>query len=139
MGHSVWKEWGPTKAFGEHDAYGRATYSDITGPGGHLAHLEPFEGNSMRATMELVQSVYVHDMGLLPLPPEEWRWKYTVYSYSEPIARVELPSEGDKANGRDLYRTYWLNHRKYSPITSKHQGYTRIWLGHATHLREVDA
>ena len=145
MGHSVWKTYGPTKAHGEHEGYGNATYRDIQGPGGHLAHLEPFDGNSMRATMELVTGHHVKVWEDSPatkweeLPPEEWRWKYTVYSYSEPIAVITLPSERDRAEGRDLYQEYWINHRQYSPTTSKHQGYTRGWLAHATNLRGVDA
>jgi len=151
MTHSVWKTYGPTAAHGEHKGYGKATYSDIAGPGGHLAHLEPFDGNSMRATGEhvtdeLVWVVKEASNGVKhqgwkyqQLPPEEHHYVYTVYSYSEPIARVVLPSVTDEQAGRDLYKELWINHRQYSPTTSKHQSYTRSWLGHATDLRWVDA
>jgi len=145
MPHSVWKEYGPTKAHGEHEPYGKATYADIAGPGGHLAKLEPFDGNTMWATGEYVQSTHRSHPDnprwteYYALPPEEWHYVYTVYSYSEVIARVVLPSVTDEQAGRDLYREYWINHRQYSPTTSKHQSYTRAWLGRATDLRWVDA
>ena len=78
-----------------------ASYRKITGPKGHLALLEPFQGKSMHAQWEENGS------------------RYVVYSYSSPIFDVsyncvgEIPSRGSVTTSK--HRNYcraWLGHAK---------------------------
>lgn len=65
----------------------------------HLANLEPFNGNTMRAEKET-------DTGT-----------YKVYSYNTPIAIV---TGGGQVS---------INDYKYSATTSRHQNLVKQWLG----------
>lgn len=80
---------------------GSATYAQIGGPNGYLAILHPFAGNSMSACWE--------------------GEAYVVYSYNTVIAVAHPTSDGLVLD---------LNHHRYSPTTSRHQGLVRAWLGH---------
>ena len=126
---------------GGHRSYGKTPYHVITGPGGLLAHLLPFEGNTMRAvaerhTTKLVwhDSTCWHSRGRwqrVNLPPEDHYYTYEVYSYNKQIGQVTLASERDKAQGYDLYREFWVDDEYYSQTTRRHQGYVQAWMGQA--------
>lgn len=109
MGHSSWTKQGPTKAFGGHAPFGRTKRRAITGPTGHLARLEPFEGFSMRAEW---------------LPGRSHQ-RYIVYSYSTVIA-IYVPNAAATATG-----ALYLNGYHYSSKTSEHQCNAAAWLGRA--------
>lgn len=112
---------------------GQATYNEIGGPGGYLAHEEPFEGNTMRAArVSVAQNVkgLPHPHGRTPSDVAEWfrqdrdqgGVRYVVWSYATIIAWVTtggtvcIPDEG------------------YSVTTSRQQNLCRAWL--ARHTRE---
>lgn len=131
--HSRWNDPG---AHGEHKGYVPGEYDPTTGitnpdrkgyvrswrnpdsvqgPGGLLATLTPFTGHSIRATRE------VHDDG---------SFTYTVYSYDQDIASWHQPKFNPDDPGRDM-PVVQASTRKYSHITSTHQGMVRAWMGHA--------
>lgn len=115
---------------------GTATYRQMSGPEGLLAHLTPFEGHSMRGLKREDWSSYW--TGRLTDRMDLLRWQmdyenivYLVVSYSTPIAWVT--SDG---------QVYDVN-QKFSVTTSKGQGYVRAWLGAAvswtsTHAEHVN-
>lgn len=145
MAHSQWKTYGPTLAHGEHESYGKDPYHVIKD---RLADLEPFEGHSMWATGEHVTGKVVRVWDDSPawkwqeLPADEWYYSYKVYSYDKQIAQLDLPSERDRREGRDLYRTFWVDRSsRYSPTTSKHQTHVVVHIARnydRWQLRDVD-
>ena len=50
---------------------------------------------------------------------------YTVYSYREPIARVEYIMTQDINGDVDVERKVWVTPQKFSVTTSKHTGIAR--------------
>lgn len=112
MTHSRWTtHGGPTLAHGEHSPFGRTKRSAITGPTGHLARLEAFDGHSMRAEWVNLRNT---------IPSSD---KYYVYSYSTVIAvYTRLPGTGNGA----LY----LNEYRYSSKTAEHQHMVEAWINY---------
>jgi hypothetical protein len=90
----------------------KATYRGIAGPCGHLARCEPFVGNTMSARF-VTDSVSGHKL-------------YRVFSYSTCIGQYDMDT-GEKL----------VPDQRYSVTTSKHQGYTRAWLGHQAWWHEA--
>lgn len=98
--------------------------TDITGPGGHLAHLRSFTGNAMRG---VVTPSYA-EQGQLPSADYvalsaaiiAGQVAYLVYSYATPIAWVlRAPGEPDTVVSPGV---------RYSQTTGSHQASARAWL-----------
>lgn len=110
MSHSRWSEGagGATLAFGEHTAYGNSTYREISGPTGHLARCEDFEGHSMRALWRVDYD------GIT---------RYWIYSYETPIAYWQPAAAGDT----DDVPTLAVNEYRYSNYTTRQQSLAEAW------------
>lgn len=99
---------------GGHKAFGSATYRQISGPNGHLAKREPFEGHSMRAEWECHSTE-----GEYPSAHDA----YVVYSYDQVIAIYDPQCWGPSGLVIDPYNLYG-----HSQATSRHINITGAWL-----------
>jgi len=104
---------------------GTAAYRQISGPEGHLAHLRPFEGHSLRGLTASKWSAYwtgrlnSDEAALLQDAYRDGTVRYVVVSYNTPIAWVL--NDG----------TVYCVKQSFSVTTSKQQNYVRAWLGAA--------
>lgn len=109
-----------------------ASYRAIGGPTGHLARLEPFDGNSLRGADSF--SDWSQSYGRMPgdevskvraLIEEHGDPRFVVYSYATPIAFVF----GDD--------TVYVPDTKYSATTSRGQTLCRAWLARQAYWHNV--
>jgi hypothetical protein len=112
---------------------GKASYRQMTGPDGLIAHRAKFEGNSLSASWHIGRNAELpYAPGTGRLDPEEARAYmmacdlaersnrrlYVVMSYWTPIAWA---FEGEPA---------YCTPQRFSVTTSKGQGYVRAWINH---------
>ena len=110
-----------------------ATYREMTGPDGLIAHRAKFTGNSLSASWHIGRNAELpYAPGTGRLDPEEARAYtmacdlaersnrrlYVVMSYWTPIAWA---FEGEPA---------YCTPQRFSVTTSKGQGYVRAWINH---------